>query len=92
MTIEQHTFLTFFSDIMTSLAAVLLFGITLVDCISSSAIPHSKYVPNCKSHISDCAKGNVDWVCYLAIHKYTSGLNYYWNLLLDDDSLYVGGQ
>jgi hypothetical protein len=29
---------------------------------------------------------------YLAIRKYSSGLNYYWNLLLDDDSLYVGGQ
>ncbi|CAF1214938.1 unnamed protein product [Adineta ricciae] len=58
---------------MTSLAVVLLFGITLVDCISSSTIPRSKYVPN-------------------SIHKYTSGLNYYWNLLLDDDSLYVGGQ
>ena len=28
----------------------------------------------------------------LAIRKYSSGLNYYWNLLLDDDSLYVGGQ
>jgi hypothetical protein len=27
-----------------------------------------------------------------SIRKYSSGLNYYWNLLLDDDSLYVGGQ
>ena len=31
-------------------------------------------------------------VSFLAIRKYSSGLNYYWNLLLDDDSLYVGGQ
>ncbi len=71
---------------MISNLILFLFGITLV---GTSTIPVTKYVPNCKEY----SNHNLNTIFnYLAIRKYSSGLNYYWNLLLDDDSLYVGGQ
>ncbi len=79
-----------FLDMITNLI-VLLFGITFVGSSSLPTIPTSKYVPTCKYTVIDMDR-SFDSICFLAIRKYSSGLNYYWNLLLDDDSLYVGGQ
>lgn len=86
---QDHSFIEkSFSSSFQMFFAVLLLSFVFNSVSSTSP----SFVPLGEFRISTFFSSFHRRIFLSAIRKFTTGVNFYWNLLLDDESLYVAGQ